>query len=146
MLTSFQFAQLAAAAWFGAPAVVSTTASSCQLVSGAQFISYSVFYQVGQQPGAAMYNTPGCSKASPFQAVLQAIDAAWEAHALTGRQVEQAQAVVWAAERLFAGVPTPPPAPATPVLCATCGQAPDLFGECICAYVHVPHSHYFAAA
>jgi len=145
MLTSFQFAQLAAAAWVGAPVIVSTSATSCQLISGAASSSYTVFYQAGHQPGAAMYSGQGFGCACPFLAVMQAIDKAWEAGALTGRQVEQAQAVVRAAELLFSGAPTPPPtAPAA--VCAVCGESADYFGECGCAYVSVPHSHYFNVA
>jgi hypothetical protein len=144
MLTSFQFAQLAAAAWFGAPVVTQSTASTCQLVGGTTRTSYSVYYTLSS-PGGAMFGTAGPFEPCPFQSILTAIDAAWCAGALTGSQVEQAQVVVRAAERVFVGAPTPPPtAPAA--VCATCGESADYFGECGCAYVSVPHTHYFRAA
>jgi len=144
MLTSFQFSQLVAAAWFGAPVITQATASTCTLVGGAPRTSYCVYYTLSA-PGGAMFGTAGPFEPCPFAAILSAIDRAWEAGALTGRQVEQAQVVVRAAERVFVGAPTPPPAPPV-VACAVCGETEDAFGECGCAYVSVPQSHILRAA
>jgi len=132
MLTPLVFSALATAAWVGAPVTVQSSASICRLVGGRSFPSYSVYYSLATPGGAMYYSAPGSS--CPFAAVLSAIDAAWVAGVLTGRQVEQAQRVVAQAEALFSGAPTPPPAAPAPV-CAACGEAADYFGECACAYV-----------
>jgi len=132
MLTPTQFSHIAAAAWFGPAVNTQTQASTCTLASGFVSESFSVYYVVAA-PGKAMYYSPvGCT--CPFAAVLAAIDAAWVAGAISGRQVEQAQAVVAGARLVFEGAPTPPPAAPAPT-CAACGEGRDFFGECGCAYV-----------
>ncbi|WBO84492.1 hypothetical protein [Hymenobacter yonginensis] len=67
MLTSLQFAQLAAAAWAGPAPIVQASISTCQPFTGHLATYYTVTYTVG----GAMFHAPLCGLC-PFQAVAAA--------------------------------------------------------------------------
>ncbi|WP_151087432.1 hypothetical protein [Hymenobacter baengnokdamensis] len=128
MLTSVQFTQLAQAAWPGTTFFASIV--SYRSACGHATTTYRASYHPGEAGSRCFQEERPC----PFAAVLAAVQAA--AAAGLAVCVSSAGAIVAQAEYLFAGGSVP----ALPVVvCASCGEGRDHFGECGCSYVPLTH-------
>ncbi|WP_310391363.1 hypothetical protein [Hymenobacter sp.] len=149
MLSHFQFAELAAAAWCG-PALhtAGVHVSISGPVSRPQFGVHYFVAQAGTEYGWAGYFS--CGVSCPFAAIAAAVasyaQAAQEQAAGLALLAEAAQGhaarVLSAAEQAFSGAPALPEEAASEIVCVVCQEGRDALGQCGCCYVRASEPAY----
>ena len=142
MLSHFQFAELAAAAWCG-PALhtAGVHVSITGHVSRPQFGVHYFVAQAGTEYGWVSFFS--CGVSCPFAAIAAAVahyaQAAQEQAAGLALLAEATQGhaarVLSAAEQAFSGAPALPEEAAPKIVCVVCQEGRDAFWQCGCFYV-----------
>jgi len=149
MLSHFQFAELAAAAWCG-PALHTTGVhvSITGPVSHPQFGVHYFVAQAGTEHGWVSYFS--CGVSCPFAAIAAAVASyaqAVQKHAaelalLADAAQGHAARVLSAAEQAYNGAPALSEEAAPEIVCVVCQEGRDAPGQCGCCYVRTSELAY----
>lgn len=149
MLSHFQFAELAAAAWCG-PALHTTGVhvSITGPISRPQFGVHYFVAQAGTEHGWVSYFS--CGVSCPFAAIAAAVASYAQATQeradglalLADAAQGHAARVLSAAEQAYSGAPALSEETTPAIVCGVCQEGRDALGQCGCCYVRAPQLAY----